>query len=290
MPVHIGYALRMSMASRTALGVAVLRAAHQVLDGRPLILEDPIALPLLDADTRAWVWSAPAELQSAPARGLRGHVVTRSRVAEDRLLASLSRGVTQYVILGAGYDTFAYRQPEATRSLRIVEVDQAGTQQDKRQRLAAAQIAEPANVQFASVDFTREDVAECLRAEGVDGSAPTCFSWLGVSMYLDAASNDAVFRYVARQPVGSELVFTFAPAVAEGADSPGRGWLAEQAAQVGEPWKTFYDPPALARHLQSIGFSSVWMPAPAELAAAYFLDRPDDLPLPRRRTLVAAVV
>jgi methyltransferase (TIGR00027 family) len=283
----------MSMASRTALGVAVLRAAHQVLDARPLILEDPIALPLLDADTRAWVWSAPAELQSAPARGLRGHVVTRSRVAEDRLLASLSRGVRQYVILGAGYDTFAYRQPEATSGVRIIEIDQAVTQQDKRKRLAAAQIAEPANVRFASVDFAREDVAECLRAEGVDGTAPTCFSWLGVSMYLDAASNDAVFRYVARQPAGSELVFTFAPAAAEGADSPdesARGRLAEHAAQVGEPWKTFYDPPALARHLESIGFSSVWMPAPAELAAAYFVDRPDDLPLPRRRTLVAAVV
>jgi methyltransferase (TIGR00027 family) len=280
-------------ASRTALGVAVLRAAHQVLDATPLILDDPIALPLLDADTRAWVSGAPAELQSAPARGLRGHVLTRSRIAEDRLLASLSRGITQYVILGAGYDTFAYRQPAATAHLRIFEVDQAATQDDKRRRLAAAQIAEPPNATFVSVDFTREDLAERLCADGFDAAAPTCFSWLGVSMYLDAASNDAVFRYVAARPAGSELVFTFAPAAAGGPDPPDaadRGRLADRAAQVGEPWKTFYDPSSLATHLTSLGFSSVWMPTPAELAAAYFQNRPDDLPLPRRRTLVAAVV
>jgi methyltransferase (TIGR00027 family) len=280
-------------ASRTALGVAVLRAAHQVLDAKPLILDDPIALPLLDADTRAWVGGAPEELQSAPARGLRGHVVTRSRVAEDRLLASLARGVRQYVILGAGYDTFAYRQPPTAAHLRIFEVDQAQTQDDKRQRLAAAGLLEPANTRFVTVDFAREELADRLQAEGFDTGAPTCFSWLGVSMYLDAAANDAVFRYVAMRPAGSELVFTFAPAATEGSrpdGGPERGRLAERAAQVGEPWQTFYDPSLLTTHLTSFGFSSVWMPAPAELAAAYFRDRPDDLPLPRRRTLAAATV
>jgi len=279
-------------ASRTALGVAVLRAAHQVLDAKPLILDDPIAMPLLDADTRAWVSGAPEELQSAPARGLRGHVVTRSRVAEDRLLSAIGRGVGQYVILGAGYDTFAYRQPAAVANLQVFEVDQRATQDDKRQRLVAAQIAEPANTTFVAVDFTREDLADRLQAEGFQSGTPACFSWLGVSMYLDEAANDAVFRYVAAQPSGSELVFTFAPlAEAHGSpDASDRGRLAERAAQVGEPWQTFYDPPALVTRLRALGFSSVWMPTPAELAAAYFLDRPDDLPLPRRRTLVAAIV
>jgi methyltransferase (TIGR00027 family) len=276
-------------ASRTALGVAVLRAAHQVLDAPPLILEDPIALRLLDDDTRAWVSAAPAELQSAPARGLRGHVVTRSRVAEDRLAQALARGVTQYVVLGAGYDTFAYRQPDRPGSLRVFEVDQQATQADKRARLAAAHIEEPPNTSFVAVDFSRERLDERLVAEGFDPAQPALFSWLGVSMYLDEAANDAVFRYVASRPAGSELVFTFAQTPGSDGDE-GRGRLAARAAEVGEPWQSYYDPRALSARLTESGFSSVWMPTPAELAAAYFLDRPDDLPLPRRRTIVAATV
>lgn len=288
----MGYAPVMS-ASRTALGVAVLRAAHQVLDAKPLILDDPVALPLLDPDTRAWVRGAPEELQSAPARGLRGHVVTRSRVAEDRLLTSLARGVTQYVILGAGYDTFAYRQSPATAHVRIFEVDQAGTQDDKRRRLAMAQLPASPNTTFVAVDFARDALADRLRDSGFDPTSPACFSWLGVTMYLESAANDVVFQYVAACPRGSELVFTFAPTAAQ-TPAPGeasdRGPLAARAAEVGEPWLTFYDPSVLAAHLTSFGFSSVWMPTPAELTTAYFQDRPDDLPPPRRRTLAAAVV
>jgi methyltransferase (TIGR00027 family) len=277
-----------SSPSRTALGVAILRAAHQVLDAPPLILTDAVALRLLDPAVQDWVSSAPAELQSPQARGLRGHVVVRSRFAEDRLAAAVQRGVRQYVLLGAGYDTFAYRQPDWARDCGMFEVDLPGTQADKRARLAAADIEPSPNVTFVAIDFAHDDLGARLAESGFDAARPSLFAWLGVTMYLDADANDAVFRHVAAQPRGSELVFTFAQAEAEGAEGPSR--LAEMAAHVGEPWKTRYEPASLAAHLAAIGFSSVWMPTPAEVATAYFLDRPDDLPLPRRRTLAASVV
>jgi methyltransferase (TIGR00027 family) len=277
-----------SSPSRTALGVAILRAAHQVLDAPPLILTDAIARRLLDPSVQDWVASAPDELQSPQARGLRGHVVVRSRFAEDRLAAAVRRGVRQYVLLGAGYDTFAYRQPDWARDCRIFEVDLPGTQEDKRARLAAADIAPPPNLTFVAIDFAHDDLGARLAEAGLDAAQPSLFAWLGVTMYLEADANDAVFRHVAAQPRGSELVFTFAQTETETAGGPSR--LAELAAQAGEPWKTRYDPASLAAHLAAVGYSSVWMPTPAEVATAYFLDRPDDLPLPRRRTLAAAVV
>lgn len=276
-------------ASRTALGVLALRAAHQHFDDPPHILDDPIAEVLLDPTARERLLGERAAIDSPIARALRAHVVTRSRFAEDRLRASLDRRVRQYIVLGAGYDTFAYRQPAWAAVLRIFEIDQPGTQEDKRQRLAGARVDTPENLTFVPVDFERESLPNQLAACGFDASSPAFFSWLGVTMYLDEAANDRVFRFVASLPAGSELVFTFAPPA--GTDDDARVVaLGDRAAAVGEPWRTFYDPRALDAHLHAIGYSSVWMPTPAEIAAAYFLGRADDLPLPRRRTIVTAIV
>jgi methyltransferase (TIGR00027 family) len=275
--------------SRTALGVAILRAAHQQVDTPPLILDDPVALALLDEPSRAWVTARPPELHAPGARALRAHVVVRSRFAEDRLAAAVGRGVRQYVILGAGYDTFAYRQPPWAQALRVLEVDLAATQAAKRARLDDARIAVPPNVSFVSMDFGREDLGERLAASGFDRTSPALFAWLGVSMYLDETANEEMFRFVAAQPRGAELVFTFAPRAAPEDAARGRG-LAEMAARVGEPWKTFYDPAVLASRLCEIGFATVWLPTPADLTEAYFRGRSDDLPAPRRRTMASAIV
>ena len=276
-------------ASRTALGVLALRAAHQRFDDPPHILDDPIAEALLDPPARERLLGERAAIDSPMARALRAHVVTRSRFAEDRLRASLDRRVRQYIVLGAGYDTFAYRQPAWAAALRIFEADQPGTQEDKRQRLAVARVDTPENLTFVPVDFERESLSAALAARGFDAGSPAFFSWLGVTMYLDGAANDGVFRFVASLPAGSELVFTFAPPAVTDDDARAVA-LGDRAAAVGEPWRTFYDPRALDAHLHSMGYSSVWMPTPAEIAAAYFLGRSDDLPLPRRRTIVAAIV
>src|SRR5678815_402183 len=109
------------------------------------------------------------------ARALRAHVVTRSRFAEDRLRASLDRRVRQYIVLGAGYDTFAYRQPAWAAALRIFEADQPGTQEDKRQRLAVARVDTPENLTFVPVDFERESLSAALAARGFDAGSPAFF-------------------------------------------------------------------------------------------------------------------
>ncbi len=131
------------------------------------------------------------------------HVVVRSRFAEDCLEAAFERGVRQYVILGAGLDTFAWRQPAWASGLRIFEVDQAGSQQDKQDRVARAGLAAPPNLVFVPVDFETEPLGQCLSGAGVDLRAPVFFSWLGVTPYLDEAAIDDVLRVVAGGPPGT---------------------------------------------------------------------------------------
>ncbi len=153
--------------SRTALGVAWMRALHQVLDAKPLILEDE---PIVELLGRYYVERASQQterFQSLGSRLLRSHVVLRSRFTEDRLEQSLSRGVEQFVILGAGYDTFFARQPAWARSLRIFEIDQPATAADKLARISAARMNVPANAVFGNVNFETESVADGLRRHGV---------------------------------------------------------------------------------------------------------------------------
>jgi methyltransferase (TIGR00027 family) len=228
-------------------------------------------------------------VQSPGARALRSHIVLRSRFAEDQLEVAAARGVRQYVILGAGYDTFIVRQPEWARALRITEVDRPETQAAKRARLETAALAVPGNVTFAGIDFESETLAAALRRHGVELGEPVFFSWLGVTMYLTEPAIDAVLRTVAGCSVGSEIVFTFAPVRAESERSHLGATLAEHAASVGEPWRTYFEPAALARKLNDLGFGTVEFLTPAEAAARYFADRTDALPAPRRTTIVRAV-
>jgi methyltransferase (TIGR00027 family) len=276
-------------ASRTALGTLYLRAVHQLFDAEPRILDDPVAARLLEPATRSRLGEPPSRDRTPEARALRAHVVLRSRFAEDRLAVAVQRGVTQYVILGAGFDTFAFRQPEWARALRIVEVDRSETQALKRSRLAVAEVATPANVSFASVDFERESLRDGLSRSGVSLAEPTFFSWLGVTMYLDEDAIDAVLRTVASFPEGSEIVLTFAEratAVDVTSDSPSP--LARRVASVGEPFVSYFEPAALAAKLRGAGFADVGFLSPASAATRYFEGR-SNLPVPRRTGIVWAV-
>jgi methyltransferase (TIGR00027 family) len=275
--------------SQTAAGVAWLRAAHQLLDDPPLILTDPAIVALLGADNVERLCSDPARLQSPGAQALRSHIVLRSRFAEDGLEAAAARGVRQYVILGAGYDTFIVRQPDWARALRITEVDRPETQAAKRARLAAANLTVPDNVTFAGIDFESETLADGLHRHGVALDEPIFFSWLGVTMYLTGPAIDAVLRTVAGCSAGSEIVFTFAPARGESDHSHAGATLAERAASVGEPWRTYFEPAALGKKLNDLGFGTVQFLTPAEAAARYFANRTDGLPVPRRTTIVRAI-
>jgi methyltransferase (TIGR00027 family) len=272
-------------ASRTALGTAYMRAAHQLLDAPPRILEDLLAVRLLGLAASQRINDAAASYQTPERRALRAHVVLRSRFAEDRLAAAVRRGVTQYIVLGAGFDTFALRQPVWAQPLRILEVDHAGTQATKRTQLTAAGLALPENADFAAIDFDRESLRDGLLRYKVSLDEPTFFSWLGVTMYLKEDAIEAVLKSVAAFPAGSEIVLTFAQPLG-GSPSP----FDRRAASLGEPWESYFEPDALEAKLRGIGFSNVEFLSPEEAEARYFRQRPQDLPIPTRTDIVGAVL
>jgi methyltransferase (TIGR00027 family) len=268
--------------------VALLRAVHQVLDGDPKILDDPVALRLLDPAAGDHIRKHAERFAGDGARGLRAHVVLRSRFAEDRLAGAVARGVRQCVVLGAGLDTFAYRQPAWAREMAIFEIDHPASQDEKRRRLAAGGVAIPGNVRHVAVDFELEPLPDALVRGGVDVTAPVFFTWLGVLMYLTEAAGDAVLGTVAALPPGTEIVFTFSqPEGVRRSEGPS---LAERAAELGEPWLTRYTPAELEAKLRAFGFTEVELLDPADAAILYFRDRSDGLAPPRRTSIARARV
>jgi methyltransferase (TIGR00027 family) len=236
-------------ASRTALGVAALRWLHQTIDAEPKILVDPVSGLLLGDGVLRAVSARLGDAHSPELLALRAHVVLRSRYCEDRLASAVRQGVTQLIVLGAGLDTFAYRQPEWARTLRIYEVDQPASQAEKRHLLAQASIAVPDNVEFVAIDFERTSLADGLRGADVDFSRQTFFSCLGVTMYLIEEAVDALFEVVASFPAGSEIVFTYRQASHDGESA-----LAQRVDALGEPWTFHIEPDALAHKLIALGF------------------------------------
>ena len=169
--------MRENEPSRTALAVAAYRAAHQTADGAG-IFADPLARIMLGPDADAVM--ARFEAADPARRRMRLFVAARSRFAEDRLALAVARGVRQAVVLGAGLDTFALRNPHREQGLRVIEIDHPATQAWKRKRLAQAGIGVPAEVTFAPVDLEREDLAAALVAAGFEMERPAFFHWLGV--------------------------------------------------------------------------------------------------------------
>jgi len=268
--------------SRTALGAGVLRAMHRIADAEPWVIDDAISPALFGTAARASIDADPAWTTDAAKIALRGHVLVRSAFAEERLHAAVARGVRQCVVLGAGYDTFAYRQPDWMGGVRLIEVDAPETQSDKRARLARAAIAFPGNVTFAAVDFERTPLADGLAAAGFDAAATSFFSWLGVTMYLTRSAVEAVFRFVAGLPAGSEIAFTFS---APGGSSD----LERRVAEVGEPLLTRIAPAEIESLLHGIGFSAVTVLSSAG-SRRYLGRRSDALRVPRAESIAAAIV
>ncbi|HEY2432849.1 MAG TPA: class I SAM-dependent methyltransferase [Vicinamibacterales bacterium] len=266
--------------SRTAWRVAVRRAEHQLLD-RPLVLDDPIAVPILGGDTAAALRENPSAFERGPFDVyLRAFMVARARFAEDHLDAARDRGVRQYVILGAGLDTFAYRQGRVEPPLTIWEIDRPETQVWKQARLAAGGIPVPANLRFVAVDFENDVLPEALARAGFDPAAGAVFAWLGVTMYLTPEAIDRTLRAVAAA-VGACGGIAFDYAMDRALMSPaGRAAfdaLAARVERVGEPWRTTFDPTALASRLGTLGFGAVEDAGGDELNARYFAGRADGL-------------
>lgn len=272
-------------ASRTALGAAALRWLHQTIDGEPKVLVDPVSGHLLGEGVLRAIAARLGDPHSPDMLALRSHVVLRSRYGEDRLASAVGQGVSQLIILGAGLDTFAYRQPEWARRLRIYEVDQPASQAEKRWLLSHAHIAIPDNVEFVAIDFEQTSLADGLKTAAVDFSSKTFLSCLGVTMYLPEDAVDALFKVAANFPAGSEIVFTYRQASRDGESA-----LGQRVGALGEPWTFHIDPGALAHKLNALGFRDLEELDPRDAAALYFRGRTDGLHAPSRRGIAAAVV
>ncbi len=260
--------------SATALGAALHRAAHQLLDV-PKILDDPLALRIIGANAESVLRANLWRFQKS--RFLRAFIVLRSRYAEDELACAIQRGVRQYVILGAGLDTFGYRNPYPGSRLRVFEVDHPATQSWKCVRLREAKIAIPESLTFAPVDFERQTLADGLNRAGFRAEEAVFFSLLGVVVYLTKTTVMETFKFVASLPAGSEIVFDYGilPSMLSESERSARESRANRAAAIGEPWITYFDPVSLARDLRGMGFKQVEDFGPEEAKDRYFKDRTD---------------
>ena len=276
----------MNEESRTAVGAAMLRAAHQLIDGESRIFEDPVILKILEPVQLEYIQQHPAEYSQTRWRSLRSHIVLRSRYAEDCLKEAYGRGVRQYIMLGAGLDTFAYRQPDWACDLTILEADHPASQSFKLHKLEQAGIGPRQNQVFVSLDLDKDDLALVFKGAGLRSGEPVFVSWLGVMVYLRWETIDAVFAFVAGLPKGSEFVFTFSPKRWMGWPDP----VALMAKAAGEPWITYIDPPELMDKLRKAGFTSVHVLEPEEARQLYYLDENIRLPAPRKSSIILAKV
>jgi methyltransferase (TIGR00027 family) len=256
------------------------RAAHQIYDAPPLILDDPIAVPILGPYA--------VEIERTPGRdptnkprpfsiALRAFLVARSRYAEDLLAQAVARGVTQYVLLGAGLDTFTHRNPYP--SLRVFEVDHPATQQWKHELLLTTGLPTPANLTYVPVDFERQSLPAQLAAAGFDTTVPTFFAWLGVVPYLTREAFRATLAFIASQPPNTGLVFDYAqPREALSfREQLAFDSLASRVHLAGEAFQLFFTPARVAAELAA--FYDLEDLGSPELNQRYFANRTDDLRL-----------
>jgi len=261
--------------SRTAQRVAIRRAAHQLLD-EPKVLDDPLALRIIGSEAAAALRSDPKE-HHAFSRAFRAFMAARSRFAEDELARAVADRVTQYVILGAGLDTFAYRNPHP--GLRVFEIDHPATQAWKREQLQSAGIAIPPSLTFVPVDFEHQTLANALARSGLNTNAPAFFSWLGVTPYLTREACMTTLHVIAKMPAGSGVVFDFAidPALLNAGQRQALDALSARVARYGEPFQLFFDPSKLQDELKTLGFQRTEFLQGAQINARYFKDRSDGL-------------
>ena len=260
----------------TAQRVALRRAAHQLLDS-PKVLDDPLALAIVGREAAGSLASERGKLRLPVAKYFRAFLVARSRFAEDELSRAVERGVRQYVVLGAGLDTFAYRNPYL--GLRVFEVDHPATQEWKRQRLTAGRIPIPESVTYAPVDFESQTMEEGLRLAGFRTGEPTFFSWLGVTPYLVPETVLATFRLILGMCAENGLAFDYAVtrSLLRFLGRIAFDALAARVAAAGEPFRGFFEPQRLGEALRGMSYRHVEDLDTEKINARYFSGRTDGL-------------
>jgi methyltransferase (TIGR00027 family) len=261
--------------SRTAQRVAVRRAAHQLLD-RPLVFEDPFALKIIGPDAAA---ATEAKADSRVSSSFRAFMAVRSRYSEDELAAAVARGVRQYVVLGAGLDTFAWRN--RWPDLHVFEVDFPATQHWKRQRLANVGMDVPSTLTFAPVDFETQTLADGLSAAGFRTDQSAYFSWLGVTMYLTREAFESTVAFMGALPSGGGVTFDYAVERSELGmfEKLALDRLGHKVALMGEPFQLFFRTAELKATMERLGFTDIEDMGSDELNARYLAGRTDGLKL-----------
>jgi methyltransferase (TIGR00027 family) len=275
-------------ASTTALAAARLRAAHLLIDDPPPVLNDYVALRLLGPEAEQMIREDAVRLRTPLYCALRGDAVVRSRYAEDRLAAAVRSGTRQYVILGAGLDTFAYRAPAWAKGLRIFELDHAASGADKRARLASARIPLPANLRYVGADLEADACLPALEAAGLDLTKPVFVTCLGVLIYLSETAANAIFALISGFSRGSEFVCEFSRPEASPARAASLSSALARVAAVGEPWRSRFEPDTIVSRLGAAGFDSIRLLFAEELTERYLQGRDDGLRFPSRVVLVDA--
>ncbi|OZF26150.1 class I SAM-dependent methyltransferase [Rhodococcus sp. 14-2483-1-2] len=274
----------------TAVRTALWRALHVQIDEPPHVIEDVVGARLAQDDDG---WRERKDMIPAHSRGKRATMVARARLTEDLVTQSVSRGVGQYVILGAGLDTYAQRHPDAGATMTIFEIDQPETQAWKRTRLIELGYDIPEWLVLVPVDFEANDNWwDRLQAAGFDSAHPAVVSWLGVTMYLTEQATTATLARMAGLPRGSTVVLTFFLPTEDLApeDVPIRRASREGSRRAGTPFIGFYTPDQMITLAQEAGFSAVEHVSATDLADRYFSGRPDGLrPYSGEEVLIATV-
>ncbi len=258
----------------TAVRVALWRAMHVQVDAPPHVLDDQVGLQLVAPDDG---WRSRPDMDPVFTSGFRAAIVARARFIEDLVADQADRGVGQYVLLGAGLDTFAQRRPEIASRLRIFEVDRPGPQAWKRRRLIELGLDVPEWLRLVPVDFEADSWSDGLAAAGFDAAQPAVVASTGVSMYLTKEGNAATLRQIASFATGSTLAMTFLlpMELLDERDRPGLQMAASGAQASGTPFLSFFAPSEMLQLARQAGFRDARHVPLSELAELYFGDRSD---------------
>lgn len=273
----------------TAVRVALWRALHVEVDAPPHVLEDTIGLKLAAPEEG---WRQRGDMHPEGTRMFRASIVARARFIEDLVAEQSQRSVDQYVLLGAGLDTFVQRRPEIASRLRVFEIDQPGTQAWKRQRLVELGYGIPDGLKLVPVDFEAgERWSQKLAAAGFDTHRPAVVTSTGVSMYLTREAIMAMLREIAAFTPGTTFAMSFLLPLemAEPAVRPGMEMAAKGAQASGTPFISFFLPAEMMAMAREAGFRDARHVSAADLAERYFKDRPDGLrpPINSEELLIA---
>jgi methyltransferase (TIGR00027 family) len=261
----------------TAVRVALWRAMHVQFDAFPHVFTDEIGLKLAAPGEG---WQQRPDMHPQGTRGYRASIVGRARLIEDLVHEQMAAGVSQYVIVGAGLDTFAQRRPEMLSSLRVFEIDKPETQQWKKQRLMELGFSNPENLHFVPVDFEAgESWLEKLTNSGFDSALPAVLASTGVSMYLTQEANFATLKQIASFAPGSTFAITFMVPLdlIPESERAQHAMVYERARAAGTPFLSFFRPNEMLDLARSAGFKNVEHVSGVDIVQRYFAGRSDGL-------------